>query len=82
MYAVTTKYQGPSEVKGSRIIATGGFDKKRLVVAYDDALSSWANHEAAALAWLHIHMPRFAGDRWQSGELPDGSIVHVKVFDV
>lgn len=48
MKAITTKYVGPSNVRGSRIIASDG-DGHRAITTYESALDSDANHAAAAL---------------------------------
>ena len=47
MKAITTKYIGPSNVKGSRISASDG-DGNRAIVSYDCALNSDENHAKAA----------------------------------
>lgn len=77
MQAIVTKYHGPTNRRGSRVSATAAAG--RVYLEWDDALSSDANHDAAAKAlaekmgWL--------GDRYGrlvSGHLPDGvSNVHV-----
>ena len=75
MQAIRTQYKGPTDTKGSRIIATSY--KVRSVMSYDHELNLDDNHERAAL--LH------AGKAWkldkpvrlQSGTLPDGSHAHV-----
>jgi hypothetical protein len=46
MQAIITNYVGPRGVKGSRITATASAG--RVVIDYDDALCSEANHAAAA----------------------------------
>ena len=43
MQTIETKYVGPSNVKGSRIIATSA-SGKRAIVSYDSALSSEDAH--------------------------------------
>lgn len=47
--AITTKYLGPTDFKGSRISATDG-DGNRVSVPYEYALNSDGNHIAAATA--------------------------------
>jgi len=47
MVAIETKYVGPRDVRGSRIVATSG-SGARVVVSYDDGLSSEQNHRHAA----------------------------------
>lgn len=48
MQAITTKYFGPTNARGSRIKATA--ERGTLTVPYDHDLSSHANHVAAAQA--------------------------------
>lgn len=47
-HAIMTSYVGPTNTRGSRIIAktSNGF---RLLKPYDSALTSWDNHRHAAL---------------------------------
>lgn len=68
--AIVTKYHGPTNTRGSRIIATaaGG---QRLTVEYDDALDSDANHFAAARA-LAGKM-NWTGS-WYGGGAQDGCV--------
>jgi len=47
MKAITTKYHGPGNVRGSRITASDD-DGNRVVSSYDHALNSEGNHAAAA----------------------------------
>ncbi len=47
--AIETKYHGPGNVRGSRIIASD-MDKNRVIASYDYALSAEENHKAAAYA--------------------------------
>ena len=49
MKAITTKYIGPTNYRGSRIkaVAEGG---NSITLSYDDALNSDQNHLAAAVA--------------------------------
>lgn len=49
MKAITTKFHGPANVRGSRYTASDS-DDNRTTVGADDALSSEGNHDAAALA--------------------------------
>ena len=49
MKAITTKYHGPTNVRGSRISATDE-DRNRVSLSYDDGLNSEENHDAAAIA--------------------------------
>ncbi len=73
MQAITTKYIGPSNVRGSRVKATalGG----SVTLGWNDSLNSDANHKCAAqvlankLGWNY--------GEWIEGHLPDGSSVWV-----
>ena len=47
MKSIETKYVGPSNVRGTRIIATDCGDH-RIIKSYDHSLSSEQNHMAAA----------------------------------
>jgi hypothetical protein len=47
MKAITTRYNGPTNTRGSRITATDE-DGNRVSVSYNDALNSEPNHAAAA----------------------------------
>lgn len=49
MKAITTKFHGPSNVKGSRYSASDG-DGNRVTLHSDHALNSDGNHARAALA--------------------------------
>ena len=68
--AITTKFAGPTDTQGSRVIAR--CQAKRLIVPWGDELSVEKNHELAAellaesLGWL---------DGWHlvGGALPDGT---------
>jgi hypothetical protein len=44
MQVIFTKYIGPSNFKGARIIATASGNKVRAIVSYDSALSSEDAH--------------------------------------
>lgn len=46
--AITTKYVGPSNVRGSRVKATASAGS--VTLHWDDALNSEQNHTAAAMA--------------------------------
>lgn len=46
--AITTKYHGPSHVKGSRVSAR--CQRGSITLPWNDALNSDENHRAAALA--------------------------------
>lgn len=49
MKAITTRYLGPTDCRGSRIIATDG-DGNRATVPYPHHLSGMAVHREAAIA--------------------------------
>lgn len=49
MKAITTKYFGPGNVRGSKIIASDG-DHNRIQLSWDDSKDSDENHKAAAQA--------------------------------
>ena len=47
--AVKTEYRGPTDHRGSRVIATLLTSGKRFVTPWDHALNAGQNHDAAAL---------------------------------
>jgi len=49
MKAITTKYVGPTNTRGSRVSATDS-DGNRISIPYEGGLDSQAAHRAAALA--------------------------------
>lgn len=49
MKAITTKYHGPTDTRGSRISASDG-DRNRISIPYPYELSGEAVHKAAAVA--------------------------------
>lgn len=69
MQAIQTKYVGPTNYRGTRIIARA--DAGRIVHHYDYSLGDIGNHKAAAhaladkLGW---------GGTWVGGNLPDGTM--------
>ncbi len=50
MQTIETKYVGPSNVRGSRIIATASGAGHRVIISYDSALSSEDAHAKGATA--------------------------------
>ena len=76
MLAITTRYCGPTDSRGSRIVAS--CDGKRATVPYDSALEGEENHRQAVIAlcdrlgWDHM---RFFG-----GNLRAGTWAWVPVF--
>jgi hypothetical protein len=76
MFAILTRYAGPTNTRGSRIIAT--WDGGRLSRPYDHALSAPGNHAAAALAaFTKATDAPVAGYTRTSGTLPGGGYAHV-----
>jgi hypothetical protein len=51
--AITTKYLGPTNARGSRIQVSAAAG--RMYVGYDHSLNSDENHRAAALAYCARH---------------------------
>lgn len=72
MQAITTKYLGPTNRRGSRIKAT--CQARSITVPCDDRLNSELNHRQAAraladkLGW---------SGRWIGGGLPNGGYVYL-----
>lgn len=52
-HAITTKYLGPTNTKGSRVVARS-FKGKR-VIPYDSALSARENHHQAAMELAYVN---------------------------
>ena len=77
MQAIRTQYKGPTDHKGSRIIATSY--KARTVCPYDHELSLDDNHARAAELHAAKSWRTDAPVRLTSGTLPDGSHAHVIV---
>jgi hypothetical protein len=67
LQAITTKFIGPSNVRGSRVkaVAAAGY----VVLNWDPAMNSDDNHTAAAKALATKF--NWTG-RWYGGSLPDG----------
>ena len=68
MQAITTKYVGPTNFRGSRVVAK--CEAKRIFVDWDDSLDSEENHNAAAKKLAALL--QWEG-RWVAGGLPDTS---------
>ena len=92
MITIVTKYYGPSNVKGSRIIAKTNNGQK-IVHSYGDS-SSDEEHIIAAKKLVKkmqdMYNKTITKDKsgswwlnkeWIMGQLPDGSMVHVLVDD-
>lgn len=79
MQAIVTKFKGPTDTKGARIIATSYAG--RTVFAYDHALDAHGNHVAAAAAHVRAKLGHHHGTpTLTSGELPDSGHAHVVTF--
>lgn len=75
MQAIRTKYKGPTDTRGSRIVASSY--KARSVMPYDHELSLDDNHARAAELHAVKAWRTDAPVRLTSGTLPDGSYAHV-----
>jgi hypothetical protein len=77
--AIQTKYFGPTNTRGSRIVAQCA--AKRVSVPYEHSMSAEENHLAAA---YHLQVALgWVGERYgelRTGTLADGSYVHVLVI--
>ena len=73
MQAITTKYIGPTNVRGSKIKATAAAGS--VTLHWDDSMNSDNNHKAAAKA-LATKLGWDYGD-WIAGVVKDGSTVWV-----
>ena len=74
MYAITTKYHGPTNTKGARISASAG--EERVYISYPYDLSGEAVHRAAMAAYL-AKFPLLGEDErnpdnWRAGWTDDG----------
>lgn len=79
MQAIRTKFAGPTDTRGSRIIATSF--KARSVMPYDYELDLDDNHRRAAELHATKSWRTDAPVRLTSGTLPDGSCAHVIVTE-
>lgn len=48
--AIQTRYLGPTDFRGSRVVADAGDRASRIVLDWDDRLNPEQNHAAAAVA--------------------------------
>jgi len=80
MQAIRTRFAGPTDTRGARIVATSHYG--RTVFAYDYALSAGENHVAAAAAHVSARMNPCGPYALTSGTLPDGSHAHVVAVTV
>lgn len=69
--AITTKYLGPTNSRGSRVKASA--QAGSITVEWDDALNPPDNHAAAALAFAQKYDWDKHAKRMIGGALPDGS---------
>jgi len=69
LQAITTKYLGPTDYKGSRIKAKSA--RGSLTVHYNDALNTEDNHREAAEALIAKLDWAKLGGVWHQGGLPD-----------
>lgn len=76
MQTITTSYAGPTNTKGSRVMAKSWLKNKAF--GWDHALNSEANHKAAAQQLIDLlNSERSKGNDFQwvivaAGSLPDG----------
>lgn len=71
MQAIVTKYLGPTDHRGSRVVAKCQAGK--LTLGWDDALDSDDNHRAAAMALVkRLGWDAPCYGTWVRGSLPDG----------
>lgn len=72
MFCITTKYLGPTNTRGSRIVAKCRLGKR--AIPYDSTLSSRANHHRAAVELAYEHGKVVYSDldtcELEHGELP------------
>lgn len=78
MQAILTRFLGPTNHRGARIVA--GCDARRAVYSWDYALGVSDNHAIAARSLAH-DLGWLDGHRIESGSLPDGSYAHVLVAE-
>ena len=70
--AISTKYIGPTNTRGSKVKATA--DAGSVTLHWDDALNSYDNHAAAAIALAN----KFGwGGRWAGGSVHNAGYVFV-----
>lgn len=68
--AISTRYVGPTNYRGARVIATAG-GGLRLTLSWDYALNQQRNHQAAARA-LADRLQWGWGPHWAGGGTKDG----------
>ena len=75
MQAIQTKFHGPTNTKGSRIIATAWAG--RITLPYRHALNAVENHREAALTLASSKQWGWTDDSFVTGQLVNESYVHV-----
>lgn len=75
MFAIETKYVGPTNTKGARIIAKG--NEKRVMVPYSHDHSGVEVHRVAVVNFLKTHGNYLSesernSDNWIAGATDDG----------
>ena len=72
MKAITTKYHGPTNTRGSRVSASDS-DGNRVSIPYDHALNSEEAHRKAAVA-LCARMKWSGADTMVGGSIKNGYV--------
>lgn len=72
MQAITTKFHGPTNIRGSRISATA--EAGRITLSWDSAKNPEANHLAAAVAFAQKFGCK---GRIVGGDLPRANPAHM-----
>ena len=80
MQAIRTQYKGPTDTRGSRIVATSHYG--RTVASYDHTMSAGENHAVAAAAHVSARMSPRGPFAITSGELTSDEHAHVVVVTV
>jgi hypothetical protein len=75
MQAIRTQYKGPTDTRGSRIVATSY--KARSTFPYDHELDIDTNHRRAAELQAAKAWRTDKAFYFMSGTLPDGSHAHI-----
>lgn len=77
MFTIKTTYKGPTNTRGSRIVAT--MNGHRITCTYNDMLSTWHNHQEAAFAMIRYMRDKqefgVPTGQWVGGELDTLSYV-------
>lgn len=80
MQAIRTKFAGPTDTRGARILATSRYG--RTVMPYRYELSAGENHAAAAAAHVTSRMSPRGPFALTSGELAAGEHAHIVAVTV